>query len=183
MSGSCCDETGKAECAKVTAAPQGLETTTEKNGTRIQTSECCSKSARGEKVGVRRLPIVWQRLVGADGATCRRCDATHQHLLSAITKLSEVLKRLKVELTLEVRELSEASFKNEPGQSNRIWIADKPIEDWLGASVGSSPCCSVCGDVPCRTVEVEGAVFEDIPEAMILQAALMAASGLVGRAA
>jgi hypothetical protein len=32
-------------------------------------------------------------------------------------------------------------------------------------------------------MELEGAVFEDIPEAVILKAALMAASGLIGQAA
>jgi Domain of unknown function (DUF2703) len=44
-------------------------------------------------------------------------------------------------------------------------------------------CCSVCGDDACRTMEVEGAVFEDIPEAVIMKAALIAASGLIGQTA
>ena len=126
---------------------------------------------------MRQLPIIWQRLVSA-GGTCPRCDATYQHLQSAVVKLREALKPLNVEPILEVREISESSFRKEPTQSNRIWIAEKPLEDWLGASVGSSRCCSVCGDSPCRTVEVGGTVFEDIPEAVILKAALVAASQL-----
>jgi hypothetical protein len=97
--------------------------------------------------------------------------------------LKEALKPLNIEPVLEIRELSERSFRSEPAQSNRIWIAGKPLEDWLGASVGSSPCCSVCGDTPCRTMEVEGAVFEDIPEAIIMKAALIAAAGSVGQTA
>jgi hypothetical protein len=32
-------------------------------------------------------------------------------------------------------------------------------------------------------MEVEGAVFEDIPEAVIMKAALIAASGLIGQTA
>jgi hypothetical protein len=32
-------------------------------------------------------------------------------------------------------------------------------------------------------VEVEGAIFEDIPEAVIMKAALIAASGLIGQTA
>ncbi len=132
---------------------------------------------------MRQLPIIWQRLVSGDGKTCTRCGATYQHLQSAIAKLKEALKPLNIEPVLEIRELSERSFRSEPAQSNRIWIAGKPLEDWLGASVGSSPCCSGCGDTPCRTMEVEGAVFEDIPEAIIMKAALIAAAGSVGQTA
>jgi Domain of unknown function (DUF2703) len=97
-------------------------------------------------------------------------------------KLREALKPLNIEPILEVREISESSFRKDPAQSNRIWIADKPIEEWIGAGVGSSKCCSVCGE-PCRTIEVEEAIFEDIPEAVITKAALIAASGLIGQTA
>lgn len=135
------------------------------------------------KVYMTQLPFIWQRLVSADGRTCRRCDATYRHLQSAVTKLRDALKPLNIEPTLEIQEIDEKSFRNKPAESNRIWIAGKPVEEWLGASVGSSPCCSVCGDSPCRTMEVEGAVFEDIPEAVILKAALIAASGLIGQTA
>jgi Domain of unknown function (DUF2703) len=132
---------------------------------------------------MRQLPIIWQRLVSADGRTCLRCDATHQHLRTAVAKLKDVLKPLDIEPVLEVREIDDRSFKNKPEESNRIWIAGRPMEEWLGAAIGSSRCCSVCGDTPCRTMEVEGAVFEDIPEAVILKAALIAASGAIGQAA
>jgi hypothetical protein len=95
--------------------------------------------------------------------------------------LRDILKPLNIEPILELREIDEKVFRNKPAESNRIWIAGKPVEEWLAASVGSSPCCTVCGDTPCRTMEIEGAVFEDIPEAVILKAALIAASGLVGQ--
>jgi hypothetical protein len=94
-----------------------------------------------------------------------------------------MLKPLNIEPILELREIDETSFRNKPAESNRIWIAGRPVEEWLAASVGSSPCCSVCGDAPCRTMEVEGAVFEDIPEAVILRAALTAVSTLIGQTA
>jgi hypothetical protein len=129
---------------------------------------------------MQRLPIIWQRLVSADGRTCIRCDATYQHLQSAVVKLKGALEPLGIEPTLELREIDQSTFRNEPAESNRIWIAGKPVEEWLGAGVGNSRCCSVCGDAPCRTMEVDGAVFEEIPEAVILKAALIAASGLVG---
>lgn len=135
------------------------------------------------RADLKPLPIIWQRLVSANGRTCQRCDATHQQLRSAVAKLRDVLKPLHIEPILEVREIDERSFTNNPSESNRIWIAGKPVEEWLGASVGSSRCCSVCGEAPCRTMEVDGAVFEEIPEAVILKAALVAASELIGQTA
>jgi hypothetical protein len=52
------------------------------------------------------------------------------------------------------------------------------MEEWLGANVGSSRCCSVCGESECRTVEVNGTVFEAIPEKLFMRAALTAAASL-----
>lgn len=125
------------------------------------------------------LPIIWQRLVSSDGKTCDRCDATHQALRRAFSALKEVLRPLGIEPTLETRAIDERSFKADPSESNRIWIAGRPMEEWLGAKVGSSRCCSVCGDAECRTVEVVGTTFEAIPEKLILKAALVAASQLL----
>ena len=53
------------------------------------------------------------------------------------------------------------------------------MAEWLGASVGSTPCCSVCGESECRTVEVGGTTFEAIPERLFIKAALVAASTLI----
>ena len=66
-----------------------------------------------------------------------------------------------------------------PTAANRIWILDTPLEEWLAGSVGSSQCCSVCGDSECRTLEVSGTTFEAIPERLILKAALLAAAQLL----
>jgi hypothetical protein len=128
---------------------------------------------------MKSLPIIWQRLVNSDGRTCDRCNATYQEMQQAVTKLKEALRPLGIEPSLEVRELDEKSFKAAPSESNRIWIAGRPMEEWLGASVGSSRCCSVCGESACRTVEVGGATFEVIPEKLFLKAALAAASELL----
>ena len=124
------------------------------------------------------LPILWQRLV-SEGKTCVRCGATYQEMQRAIEKLSQSLHPLGIEPRLEVREIDEQSFRANPSESNRIWIAGRPMGEWLGASVGSSRCCSVCGTTECRTVEVEGTTFETIPEAPFLRAALVAASQLL----
>ena len=126
------------------------------------------------------LPILWQRLVSPEGKTCDRCSATYQQMERAIAKLKQSLRPLGIEPILEIRELDEKSFKSNPSESNRIWIAGKPMEEWLGARVGSSRCCSVCGTSECRTVEVEGTTFEAIPENLFLKAALIASSQLLG---
>lgn len=131
-----------------------------------------------ESVTMTPLPIVWQRLV-AEGKTCDRCHATYQEMQRAIAKLRQSLHPLGIEPRLEVREIDEKTFKTNPSESNRIWIAGRPMEEWLGASVGSSRCCSVCGTSECRTVEVEGTTFETIPETLFLRAALIAASQLL----
>lgn len=124
---------------------------------------------------MRPLHIVWQRLVDARGRTCARCGATQAALEHAVAKLKGALAPLGLEPALEIRAISEAAFKSDPSASNRIWIADRSLEEWLGASSGSSQCCSVCGESECRTVELGETVFEEIPEELILKAALAAA--------
>lgn len=127
---------------------------------------------------MKSLPIIWQRLV-KDGETCDRCAATHQEMQQAIGKLKEALRPLGIVPSLEIREIDEESFKAKPSESNRIWIAGRPMEEWLGAGVGSSRCCSVCGESECRTVEVGGTTFEVIPEELFLKAALVASAQLL----
>lgn len=125
------------------------------------------------------LPITWKRLV-KEGETCKRCGSTYEQAVSALAKLEAALRPLGIQPVLEVLALDEPAFKAEPSESNRIWIAGKPMEEWLGASVGKSPCCSVCGDLPCRTLEVGGNTFETIPADLIVKAALIAASQMIG---
>jgi hypothetical protein len=128
---------------------------------------------------MKSLPIAWQRLVSSDGTTCDRCNATYQEIQRAVGKLKEALRPLGIEPSLEIREIGEISFKATPSESNRIWIADRPMEEWLGATVGRSRCCSVCGDSECRPVEVGGTRFEAIPEKLFLKATLIASSQLL----
>ncbi len=126
------------------------------------------------------LPIIWQRLVDSAGKTCDRCDATYQEVQRAMSTLKEALRPLSIEPILEIREINQRSFLADPSESNRIWIAGRSLEEWLGASVGSSRCCSVCGESDCRTIEVGTTTFEVVPERLIVRAALAAASHLLG---
>ena len=131
---------------------------------------------------MKTLPIVWKRLVSEEGETCERCDATHREMQRAVSKLREALYPFGIEPALEERAIDEESFIADPSESNRVWIAGRPMEEWLGASVGSSRCCSVCGESECRTVEVGGSTFEAIPEELFTKAALVAASTLIDAA-
>ena len=127
------------------------------------------------------LPIVWKRLVKG-GETCNRCGNTGRELETAVAKLAAALRPLGIEPVLETREIDEDAFKAKPSESNRVWIAGKPIESWLGANVGMSRCCSACGDSDCRTLEVDGRTYESIPEEQFVKAGLMAASQMIASA-
>jgi hypothetical protein len=124
------------------------------------------------------LSIRWQRLV-MDGRTCDRCRDTESAVRRAAETLRQVLEPLGIEAQLDVADLDEAAFRASPLESNRIWIAGRPMEDWLEGTVGQSRCCSVCGDSDCRTVQIQGTVFETIPERLIIKAGLRAAAELL----
>ena len=125
------------------------------------------------------LPMLWKRLV-KEGATCPRCGSTQENVAGAVKKLEAALRPLGIEPVLETLAIDESTFQANPSESNRIWIAGKPLEEWLGARVGASKCCTVCGDLPCRTMEIGGSTHEAIPEDLIVRAAMMAASGMIG---
>lgn len=128
---------------------------------------------------MRTLPILWKRLVN-EGETCPRCSSTQQNVTAAVAKLELALGPLSIRPVLETQAIDAAAFRAAPAESNRIWIGGKPMEEWLGARAGNSPCCQVCGDLPCRTMEVDGLTYEVIPEDLIVKAALIAASRLIG---
>lgn len=128
---------------------------------------------------MKTLPIVWQRLVTTAGATCPRCQGTEAEVLRAVARLERALAPLGMRPTLETREIDEHAFRDRPLESNRIWIAGRPMEEWLQGTVGSSACCNECGDRECRTLDVEGARYEVIPEQVLVRAALIAASRLL----
>lgn len=125
------------------------------------------------------LEIVWQRLVDHAGATCPRCGTTGESVATAGADLERALAPLGISVRVTARELTDAQFRAAPDESNRIWIAGRPLEQWLDAGTGSSPCCDQCGDDPCRTVEIDGTTHEAIPAEVIVRAGLLAAADLL----
>ena len=113
-----------------------------------------------------------------DGQTCDRCGSTQQAVQDAVTTQRAALGPPGIEPVLHTIMIDEATFQEKTLKSNRITIAGKSLENWVGGTTGSSECCSVCGTNQCRTVEVGGVTYEAIPEALIVKAALRAAAEL-----
>ena len=128
---------------------------------------------------MKKITIRWQRLVDEKGRTCARCEATGDTVENAYKKLQKALAGLDIQVALETGNLNLPIFTEDPLQSNRIWINEKPLEQWLGATVGQSKCCDVCADSECRTVSVNQETFEAIPEDLIIRAGLLAAAELI----
>jgi hypothetical protein len=146
-----------------------------------------SPSARNEGGRAKTLVIEWQRLVVA-GRTCGRCGDTQGELREAHAVLRKSLSPLGINVVLKEKKLDKATATLNITESNRIWIAGKPLEEWLGATPGASDCTScgslcgplVGGKVQCRTVIVGQNAFESIPSEMIVKAGLLAAAEMVG---
>lgn len=121
------------------------------------------------------LEIKWERLL-VDGKTCPRCSETEGELEKAVASLEELLSPLRIRVVLRKEAIPKEAFQQDPLRSNRILINERPLEEYLGAEVGQSPCCDVCGPSDCRTLELEGRSYEVVPAALIVRAALTALS-------
>jgi hypothetical protein len=121
--------------------------------------------------------------VDGKGQTCERCGSTQEELAKALQSLQASLGSLGIDVALEERALSPEDCAEDVLESNRIWVAERALEDWLGGDVGTSPCefcCSEVGDaVECRTVSVKGKTYEVIPAQLIVKAGLLAASQML----
>ena len=127
---------------------------------------------------MKTLTIRWQRLINEMGQTCDRCRDTGGTIENAFKKLQKALAELGIKTKLESKTIDLKAFRKDPLQSNRIWISGRPLEEWIGATVGQSRCCNVCGDFECRTLSIDKNMFETIPEELIIRACLLAAAEL-----
>ena len=129
------------------------------------------------------LKVKWQRLVDEEGKTCDRCVGTQEELGKGVKSLKASLRLLGIDVILEQKPLSPQECARDISESNRIWIADLPLEEWLGAEVGQSPCGSCCSelgeDVECRTVSIGGETYEVIPAQLIVKAGLLAVAQIM----
>lgn len=140
------------------------------------------------------IEIVWQRYVDDGGGTCDRCGATQAQMQKAYQVLAESFAPEGISVVMEEKVLSADAASADLSQSNRIWIAGRSLEDWLGAEVGMSPCAGCCGELACavgtagksgmadcRTLIYEGKTYEAVTSDLVVKAGIMAASEILGR--
>ena len=128
---------------------------------------------------MKHLIIRWQRFVNENGQTCNRCSNTGSTVDNAYEKLKKSLAELGIKVELKKEALGFSAFIKDPLQSNRIWIGERPLEEWVGATVGKSKCCDVCSESECRTISINQDTFENIPEDLIIKAGLLAAAEFI----
>ncbi len=124
------------------------------------------------------LTIEWQRLLDEQKQTCPRCGTTEQEVEKAVRELSRVLADSDIAAELVKKSIDPETFSKDALQSNKIVIAGKTLEEWLGATTGQSKCCEVCGESECRTVEYGGDTHEAVPADLIVRAGVTAAAYL-----
>ncbi|MCS7202826.1 MAG: DUF2703 domain-containing protein [Thermodesulfovibrio sp.] len=127
---------------------------------------------------MKKLLIKWQRLINND-QTCPRCKSTEVEIERAYKKLKEALRIFGIKVILEKLEITPSEFNKNSLISNQIFINNKALEEWINAKTGQSPCCDVCGEQDCRTVEFLDKTYETIPETLIIKACLLAAAEIL----
>lgn len=127
---------------------------------------------------MRTLVIEWQRLLDEQQNTCPRCGSTEQEVEKAVASLKQECAAYDIAVALRKTAIDRDAFKKDALQSNKITIAGKTLEEWLGAQTGQSTCCDACGDADCRTVEYAGKIHEAVPAELIVKAGRAAASKL-----
>jgi DNA repair exonuclease SbcCD ATPase subunit len=125
---------------------------------------------------MKTLVVEWQRLLDEQKQTCPRCGTTEQEVEKAVQQLNHALSQSGVVVSLTKKGIDPDSFKKDVLQSNKILIAGKLMEEWLGAKTGQSKCCETCGDAECRTVVYADETHEAIPADLIVRAGLVAAA-------
>ncbi len=126
---------------------------------------------------MKRLEILWQR-VTVDGGTCERCGDTGGSVRQAAETLRRELAGLDIEVVLKEKALPPFAV----AESNRVFFNGRAMEDILGAEVGMNHCRSCCemlgGDTDCRTLTLDGRVYEALPLELLLRAGRKAAQDL-----
>jgi hypothetical protein len=131
------------------------------------------------------LAVKWERFAYEHKEACERCQGTRDEIQKAFQRLSADLASVGIDVTLDESKLSKDQAAADMCQSNCIWIGGRPLEAWLGAEVGESPCEGCCeamgSEVMCRTIVYDGRTYEAVPSDLIVTAAYAAASEMLGR--
>ncbi len=124
---------------------------------------------------MKELAIEW-RHYDKDGATCDRCAATGSSVKEVVAGLGNELAGRGVTVSFIETKLPEDQMT----QSNLVLFNGVPLEEVLDNASADESHCSSCScltgsETSCRTVEYEGATYEEIPADLIRLAAFKAA--------
>ncbi|NUQ45757.1 MAG: DUF2703 domain-containing protein [Phycisphaerae bacterium] len=151
---------------------------------RDASSACgCEAPSAAKSTAPRAVVIRWQRIADTQGQTCGRCGSTEQAIDAAAARLRQSLSPLEVTVSVQKVAMPTSDLDKCVEESNRIWLNDRPLEQWLSANVGTSACTGFCGDRTCRTLEVDGQSYDTIPADLIVRAGLLAAADSIRRPA
>ena len=118
---------------------------------------------------MKELKIEWKHY-DKEGETCTRCNSTGNNIQKAIKVISRDSRFDKAKITFKETKLR----AEEMPESNSVFINGEAIEDILRATASENYChscsCLAGAGTNCRTIELNGKSFEDIPENLILQA-------------
>lgn len=118
---------------------------------------------------MKEIKIEWKHY-DKEGETCTRCNNTGDNVKKALKMASRDDKLKNVKISFKETKLE----ADKMAESNTVLINGVPIEDILDASASENYChscsCLAGEDTNCRTVELGGTSYEDIPEKMILEA-------------
>jgi hypothetical protein len=127
-------------------------------------------------MAMKSLHVEWRHL-NERANTCSRCAATGESVDKVIDSLRAELAPEGVEITFTDTPLTGERITD----SNLLLFNGTPLDVVLAGAQARQNYCGSCSaltqtETHCRTVEVDGQVYEEIPEVLIRQAALAALS-------
>lgn len=119
---------------------------------------------------MQELSIEWRHYDKA-GATCDRCASTGEAVKKVISGLGSELEEKGFAVAFRETLLPEELM----AQSNMLLFNGVPLEQLLDNAAVNENSCASCScltgtETSCRTVEYQGATYEEIPEELILKA-------------
>jgi hypothetical protein len=123
---------------------------------------------------MKHLHIEWRHL-NERASTCSRCAATGQTVDQVVDALRAELAPQGVEITFTEVPLTGDRIAD----SNLLLFNGTPLDAVLAGAKAQQNYCGSCSELTntetyCRTVERDGQTYEEIPEALIREAALAA---------
>jgi hypothetical protein len=129
----------------------------------------------------RTLTLEWQRMIDEEGNVCCGSPGTEEAVSAARERLAKELEDSGIDVVLVRSEFTPEECMGCPERANRVLVAGRGVDFWLGADMSASPCEGFCkqalGDEgSCQNLVYEGETYEVIPAELIVKAGLTAAA-------